>query len=98
MTKNLQINDMVKAMIDSEPCLFNNSSSNLMPVITPNEFRYLGEAAKVPVHTRQSEINEHMFAIAAWHSHLQYRFEVDLFGHSLYTSPINVLTVADDQG
>ena len=27
---NIQINDLVKAMISSEPCLFNNSSDNLM--------------------------------------------------------------------
>ena len=27
---NIQVNDMVKAMINSEPCLFNNSSDNLM--------------------------------------------------------------------
>lgn len=29
---NVQLGDLVKAMIDSEPCLFNNSSDNLMPV------------------------------------------------------------------
>ena len=29
---NVQVNNLVKAMIDSEPCLFNNSSDNLMPV------------------------------------------------------------------
>ena len=31
--KNIQIADLVKAMAVSEPCLFNNSSANLMPVI-----------------------------------------------------------------
>ena len=29
---NLQISEVIKAMGSSEPCLFNNSESNLMPV------------------------------------------------------------------
>lgn len=29
---NVQVKDLVKAMIDSEPCLFHNSSDNLVPV------------------------------------------------------------------
>ena len=29
---NIQINNMIKAMVNSEPCLFNNSEENLMPV------------------------------------------------------------------
>lgn len=29
---NIQINDLVQAMALSEPCLFGNSSANLMPV------------------------------------------------------------------
>lgn len=31
-SKNVQINDLVRAMVLSEPCLFNNSLDNLMPV------------------------------------------------------------------
>ena len=30
--ENIQITDLIKAMTLSEPCLFNNSSTNLMPV------------------------------------------------------------------
>ena len=30
--ENIQIADLVKAMALSEPCLFNNSATNLMPV------------------------------------------------------------------
>ncbi len=29
---NIQIKDLVKAFVSSEPCLFANSSENLMPV------------------------------------------------------------------
>ena len=29
---NIQINDLIQAMTSSEPCLFGNSSANLMPV------------------------------------------------------------------
>jgi len=29
---NIQINDLIQAMASSEPCLFGNSSANLMPV------------------------------------------------------------------
>ena len=29
-SKNIQVKDMVQALISSEPCLFNNSSDNLM--------------------------------------------------------------------
>ena len=32
-SKNLQVNDLINAMVESEPCLFGNSSVNLMPVI-----------------------------------------------------------------
>ena len=32
MNKNLQIEDLIKALISSEPCLFHNSEENLMPV------------------------------------------------------------------
>jgi len=85
MTKNIQVRDMVKAMIESEPCLFNNSTENLMPVIE-----------KPSVNTRQLLIGEHMFAIARWHGALQAKFERDLFGHSLYTIPATVMTVAHD--
>lgn len=35
---NIQINDLVQAMALSEPCLFGNSSANLMPV-TEKEFK-----------------------------------------------------------
>ena len=31
-SRNIQINDLIKAMAESEPCLFNNSEDNLMPV------------------------------------------------------------------
>lgn len=31
--ENIQITDLVKAMVASEPCLFHNSIANLMPVI-----------------------------------------------------------------
>ena len=31
-SKNLQIKDLVEAMMCSEPCLFHNSANNLMPV------------------------------------------------------------------
>lgn len=31
-SKNLQIKDLIEAMMSSEPCLFHNSASNLMPV------------------------------------------------------------------
>ena len=31
--QNIQIADLIKAMASSEPCLFNNSATNLMPVI-----------------------------------------------------------------
>ena len=30
---NIQINDLIQAMASSEPCLFGNSSANLMPVV-----------------------------------------------------------------
>lgn len=30
--ENIQITDLIKAMMLSEPCLFHNSTSNLMPV------------------------------------------------------------------
>ncbi len=79
MTKNIQINDLVKAMIGSEPCLFNNSTENLMLV-----------TEKSSTDTRQFVTDEHMFAIARWHGALQAKFEVDLFGHNLYTTPIYV--------
>ena len=29
---NIQINDLIQVMASSEPCLFGNSSANLMPV------------------------------------------------------------------
>jgi len=32
-SKNVQIGDLVRAIAASEPCLFNNSSENLMPVV-----------------------------------------------------------------
>lgn len=32
MNKNIQPNDLVKLFEQSEPCLFNNSVTNLMPV------------------------------------------------------------------
>jgi len=31
---NIQISSLVRAMAESEPCLFGNSSANLMPVTT----------------------------------------------------------------
>jgi len=31
-SQNIQIADLVKAMAASEPCLFHNSATNLMPV------------------------------------------------------------------
>jgi len=31
-SKNLQIKDLIEAMMQSEPCLFHNSENNLMPV------------------------------------------------------------------
>jgi hypothetical protein len=31
-SKNLQIKDLIKAMIGSEPCLFHNNKKNLMPI------------------------------------------------------------------
>jgi len=34
---NVQINDLVKALIMSEPCLFHNSSDNLMSVTENKE-------------------------------------------------------------
>ena len=85
MTKNIQINDMVKAMIDSEPCLFNNSTENLMPV-----------TQKSSVDAKYLPITDRMFAIARWHGALQAKFEVELFGHSLYMTPVLVTTVAHD--
>lgn len=30
---NIQISDLIQAMASSEPCLFGNSSANLMPVV-----------------------------------------------------------------
>lgn len=53
---------------------------------------------KSPSETRQFIKNEHMFAIARWHGALQARFEMDLFGHSLYITPTMSMTVAHDQG
>ena len=50
----------------------------------------------VPIESRQLRITERMFAIARWHGALQAKFEVELFGHSLYTAPILVTTVAHD--
>jgi hypothetical protein len=79
MTQNIQVNSLIRAMIESEPCLFHNSSANLMPV-----------TEKSPNLTRQFMENEHMFAIARWHGALQAKFEVDLFGHNLYTTPVFV--------
>lgn len=35
-TRNLQVADLIRAMASSEPCLFNNSSTNLMPVTEKN--------------------------------------------------------------
>ena len=32
-SRNIQISDLVKALAASEPCLFNNSEENLMPVV-----------------------------------------------------------------
>lgn len=32
-SKNVQIGDLVRAIVTSEPCLFNNSPGNLMPVV-----------------------------------------------------------------
>ena len=32
MNKNLQVEDLIKALVLSEPCLFHNSEANLMPV------------------------------------------------------------------
>lgn len=32
VSRNIQISEVIKAMASSEPCLFNNSKSNLMPV------------------------------------------------------------------
>ena len=29
---NVQVKEVIKAMMDSEPCLFHNSETNLMPV------------------------------------------------------------------
>lgn len=29
---NVQVKELIKAMMDSEPCLFHNSEDNLMPV------------------------------------------------------------------
>ena len=44
----------------------------------------------VPIESRQLRITERMFAIARWHGALQAKFEVDLFGHNLYTAPVFV--------
>lgn len=35
-SKNIQIADLISAMAMSEPCLFNNSEENLMPVTEGN--------------------------------------------------------------
>ena len=43
-SKNIQIGDLIKAMALSEPCLFNNSADNLMPVIA-KEFNIPTEEA-----------------------------------------------------
>lgn len=32
-SKNVQIGELVRAIATSEPCLFNNSPENLMPVV-----------------------------------------------------------------
>jgi len=87
MTKNIQISDIVKLMTQTEPCLFNKSKENLMPV-----------TQKPSVDSRYLPITKRMFAIARWHGALQAMFEVELFGHSLYTTPSSVMTVAHDQG
>jgi len=39
-SKNVQINDLVKAMEQSEPCLFHNSPDNLMPVVEKDSVSY----------------------------------------------------------
>jgi len=39
-SKNIQISDLVKAMAQSEPCLFHNSSDNLMPVVKKDSVSY----------------------------------------------------------
>jgi len=39
-SKNIQISDLVKAMAQSEPCLFHNSSNNLMPVVKKDSVSY----------------------------------------------------------
>ena len=80
---NIQIGDLIHAMAASEPCLFNNSSENLMPVVA-------GTSVIIPLNTRQLRINERMFAISRWHGALQAKFEVELFGHNLYTTSIYV--------
>lgn len=92
MTKNIQVNDMVKAMIASEPCLFNNSTKNLMPVTQKSSV----DAKYLSIDARYLPITKRMFAIARWHGALQAKFEVDLFGHSLYTAPVTITTVAHD--
>lgn len=33
VSRNIQISEVIKAMINSEPCLFHNSEDNLMPVV-----------------------------------------------------------------
>lgn len=81
--KNIQISDLIQAMATSEPCLFNNSSENLMPVT-------IKDSVIVPIESRQLRITERMFAIARWHGALQAKFEVDLFGHNLYTASVFV--------
>jgi len=39
-SKNIQVNDLVKAMEQSEPCLFHNSPDNLMPVVKKDSVSY----------------------------------------------------------
>jgi hypothetical protein len=42
--ENIQIADLVKAMVEAEPCLFGNSTANLMPVIV-KQFEPLSETS-----------------------------------------------------
>lgn len=51
---------------------------------------------KSSVDVQELLITKRMFAIARWHGALQARFEVELFGHSLYMTPATVMTVAHD--
>jgi len=84
-SSNVQIGDVVRAMAASEPCLFNNSPGNLMPVSRR-------ESPGIPPSPGMASVRDRLMDAARWHAQLQVSFD-----RSLAREPL-VLTAAHDQG